>query len=124
MGGFMSHLLGLSHVTTVDPEIRLDYIPVDLCAKGMIVSAFKTYQERQKVTEIPIYNAANIKTMPFTTLISATGYQSNPPLNAVMYRGQTYTHCFFYAWIVRIFENLLPMLLLDGLLMLNGKKKK
>jgi alcohol-forming fatty acyl-CoA reductase len=39
--------LGLSHVAKVNGQHDLNTIPVDICAKGMLIAAFKEWKDRQ-----------------------------------------------------------------------------
>lgn len=114
----------MNHVVSVDRYAFLDYIPVDFCVKGMIISACKTWREINYVQEIPIYNAAAIIKSSFVSFHHSDVLQKNPPLMAVMYQSAVFTKCKFFAWIVRIVENLIPALIIDCILSIGGKKKK
>lgn len=118
----MANGFGLQHVLTVDESIRLDYVPVDLCVKGMIVAAWTTWKD--EVEAIPIYNASSIKNTSLVSFRDSDVIKKCPPLMAIMYQSVTITKCKFYAWIVRILESLIPAMIIDGLLMMLGKKPK
>lgn len=122
MSLFASVGFGFQHVTTIQADIKLDYVPVDLCVKGMIVSSWRVFKE--KTQEIPIFNASSIKTPSLGMLQNSPEPVKYPPLMAFMYCSNTFTTCFYYAWIIRILENLIPSMILDRLLVLKGEKPK
>lgn len=47
MGLTLVGALALTHVMKLDGKQYLDVVPVDICVKGMILSAFKTFKDRQ-----------------------------------------------------------------------------
>lgn len=120
VAGYVANGFGLQHVLPVDENIRLDYVPVDLTVKGMIVAAWTTWKD--EIDEIPIYNASSIKNTSLVSFRNSDVIQKSPPLMAIMYQSVSITKCTFYAWIVRILESLIPAMIIDGLLMMLGRK--
>jgi hypothetical protein len=48
----------------------------------------------------------------------------HPSMQCVGIPSMTFTKCVFYAWLLRIFRNLIPALILDALLLVSGNKPK
>ncbi|XP_070507994.1 fatty acyl-CoA reductase 2-like isoform X2 [Chironomus tepperi] len=117
-------ILGILHASMVDGFRKLDYISVDLCVKGMIVAAWKTWKEHQTTAEIPIYNATSSKKPSFYSMSWQKMHQVYPSNNSIMYMDMTHTKCIFLFWLIKIVEQIIPALIYDGLLRLTGKKPK
>jgi alcohol-forming fatty acyl-CoA reductase len=117
--------LGLNHVTTCDGNSALDVIPVDICVKGLIVSPFSYWKKEQK-DKIPIFNAASIKVLTYNSMAMDISLLARlvPSVNMFGLPHITYTTCVYYAWLIRIFRNILPALILDGILKITGNKPK
>lgn len=116
--------LGINHVTIGDANAMLNFIPADICIKGMILAAIATSRDRQ-TDEVPVYNAASIK------CITNGSYNENtsivykyPSKQIVSLPWSVLTKCVFLAWIVRITFNLIPALFFDCLLTISGKKPR
>lgn len=118
----MSSEIGIYQVTLVSRERKLDYIPVDILIKGMIIAGWKDWKE--KCEKIPIYNGAGIKKPSFDLMSYAEAHDVLPPINAVMYSGIKFAKCPAYAWIIRIIEMIIPALIIDRLLVFNGERPK
>lgn len=117
--------LGLSHVTACKTNNHLDTIPVDVCVKGMIVAALKTWKDQNK-PEIPIFNATSIRLITFKSM-ALTIRKMNLKVPSVNMFGIPYVHftaCAYYAWLICLFRNLLPALFVDGVLKVSGNKPK
>lgn len=100
-------------------------IPVDICIKGMIVAAYKVSKNKIEISDIPVYNAASIKCLTLRSLNMDADYISEyPSLKAVGTQYVHITECTAYAWILRIFLNLIPALLIDGFLRLTNNKPR
>lgn len=108
----------------VDEERKLDYIPVDLCVRGMLVAAYKVCNEHPTTKSLPIYNATSIKKPSFRNMNDQKIHVKHPSRNAIMYVSVTHTSCWFLAWTIKIFEQIIPALVLDGLLRWKGRKPK
>lgn len=116
--------LGITHLLQLKPTRELNTIPVDICIKGIIIAAYKVATE-PKLEEIPIYNAASIKCVTYSSLLETTDFiMRYPSMQAVSTPFVVFTECPFYAMIVRIFLNLIPAVIIDGLLCLTGNKPR
>lgn len=47
MGLVLTAAIGLNHVTLCNGQNEMNVIPVDICAKGMIIAAWKVWKDRQ-----------------------------------------------------------------------------
>lgn len=108
----------------VDKRRKLDYVPVDICVKGSIVAAWKTWKERKTTKMIPIYNSTSIKNPSFVSINDQQIHIKYPSMNTIMYIEVTHVNCSFIAWTIKIVEQIIPALILDGILRMNGKKPK
>lgn len=127
MGLVMAGAIGLSHVSNIPGSNILNMIPIDICVKGLIVASFKVWKERAKLqtSEVPVFNAASVKFVSYTSMeVCYEVAQKNPSMKMLGIPRVTFTGCWYYAWLVRIFRNLLPALIIDGLLRLSGNKPK
>jgi hypothetical protein len=119
--------LGLSHMIQNNERHTLDAIPVDVCVKGMIVAAFSTWKQLQiEPKVVPIINAASAKCIRYhmMTMDLARMAKETPSSYRFGIPSVVFTNCSFYAWFIRIFRHLMPALLVDGILILLGKKPK
>lgn len=75
---------------------------------------------------MPIYNAASIKTPVYESLAyDMVGMvEKYPSVNLLGIPGITYTTCVYYGWLIRIFRNLIPALIIDAMLKLTTGKTK
>lgn len=127
MGLIMSGAIGLSHVMHIPITNDLNMIPIDICVKGLIVASFKAWKERDamKALEIPVYNAASIKFVTYDSMRHSFGFtMKNPSMKMIGIPNVTFTSCWHYAWLIRIFRNLIPAIILDGLLCIMKQKPK
>lgn len=100
-------------------------IPVDICIKGMIIAAFKVWKDREEIQDIPVYNAASIKRITYASILEKADFvMQHPSQKAVSTPIVIFTECTVYAWILRIFLNILPALIVDGFLCLTKNKPK
>lgn len=100
----------------------LDYVPVDICVKGMIVAGFKDFKEKSE--NIPIYNGSSIKLVSLRALKDCKSIHENPPLQAISYLGITFTKCKFIFWVIKILECLIPAMILDVAAKVVGEKPR
>jgi alcohol-forming fatty acyl-CoA reductase len=117
--------LGLSHIFQNNPRHTMDAIPVDVCVKGMIVAAFSTWKKLQiEPNDVPVINAASAKCIKYhmMTMDLTRMAKETPSSNRFGIPSVVFTNCFFYAWIVRIMRQIMPALIVDGILVLSGKK--
>jgi fatty acyl-CoA reductase len=118
----MSSELGIYQVTLTSPDRKLDYVPVDILIKAMIIAGWKDWKE--KTENLQIYNAAGVLSPSFGAMSMAKCEEIVPPINAIMYHGPKFTSCKYYAWIVRVVEMIIPAIIIDGLLVWSGEKAK
>lgn len=121
--------LGLVHIVPLRGHHHLDVVPVDICVKGMIVSAFKTWKDvnaLESTNEIPVINAASIKLITYDSLTFEIDRltQKHPSINSFGLPSVTFTMCPFYASLIRGFRQILPAVIVDGILKLTGNKAK
>jgi hypothetical protein len=114
--------MGVSHVSNVSGDTVLDYVPVDICVKGMIITAWKTWRERAPV--MPIYNACGLKKATVIAFQRNTIVDDYPPKEAIMYYDHYHIKCRYLGWVVRIVEQIIPALVIDGLLKVTGQRTK
>lgn len=114
--------IGVYQITLTSGDCKLDYVPVDILIKAMIIAGWKDWKEKSE--NLPIYNASGIFSPSFASMKEAEVCKILPPINAIMYNSITFTNCAFYAWIVRIVEMFIPAMILDKLLMLSGQRPR
>lgn len=117
--------LGLSHVAKCAHNNHLDLVPVDVCVKGMIVTALKTWKDQNKL-KIPIFNATSIRIATFQSLVQKTAERTEkyPSVNLFGIPYIHFTQCVYYAWLIWFFRQLIPALIVDGVLKISGNKPK
>lgn len=125
MGLVLVGALAISHVVNLDGRNKMDVVPVDLCVKGMIIASWKVWKDNA-VDDIPIYNAASIKHVSYNSMCLDMRKMTREIISVNMFGipSVTFTTCFWYAWIIRIFRNIIPALMVDGILKLTGNKPK
>lgn len=130
MGLVIVGALGINHVNYSKGSDMLDIVPVDICVKGMIVSAWKQWSQRDpsslQFSEIAVYNAASVKNCTYDamTMDLSAMIKTNPSVYLFGIPNITFTKCITYAWIIRIFRNLIPALIVDGLLRMTRNKPR
>lgn len=105
----------------------MNMVPIDICIKGMIIASYRVWKERemQRELEIPIYNSASVKIVTYDSFNDASdAVMVHPSMQCVGIPSMTFTKCVLYAWLLRIFRNLIPALILDALLLVSGNKPK
>jgi hypothetical protein len=126
MGLVLGCGLGMIHVLVLRAQTQMNMIPVDVCVKGALIAAWKTWKEKLESQPIvPVYNAASIKFVSYASMKEnwEYGYEF-PSKQSIGIPDVTFTTCTYYAGILRIFRHLIPALLLDGLMILNNMKPK
>lgn len=127
MGLVMVGALGINHVMNFNGANQMNMIPVDMCVKGLIIASHKVYSDRlqKQEREVPVYNAASIKFVSYSSMIECSEVANeNPSMKAMGIPYVTFSTCNYYCWILRIFRNIIPALILDGLLRIGGGKPK
>lgn len=104
----------------------MDSVPADVVARGLIITAWKTWKDQALVEplEIPVYNAARIQLMTYGATRSLRVLHDYPPELAIMYCATVFTTCTPYSWLIRIVESIIPAIILDTILKLSGSKPK
>lgn len=120
--------LGLNHVMNVDGSNKMDVVPVDICAKSMIIAVWKKAVEQRSALEssdIPVYNATSIKILSYTSFVFDLSQMLKeiPSVHMFGLPGFTFSTCTLYCWLIRLFRNIIPALIVDGILRLVGNKK-
>ncbi|RZC36358.1 NAD binding 4, Epimerase, 3Beta HSD and/or Polysacc synt 2 domain containing protein [Asbolus verrucosus] len=119
---------GLIRTYHCDPNMILDHVPVDIITKAIITSAWKqaTLNNPKERLEVTFYNGSDNRNSNITlgeTLKLAKRICWEVPLNHVLWLPEGgITKCIYYHWFRLIFYQLLPALLLDGLIKLAGRK--
>lgn len=117
--------LGINHVIDTKPTAELNTINVDICIKGMIVAAYKVSIEKHAIEDIPVYNAASIKCITLRSIHMDSGYISEyPSLKAVGVMNIFFVESAIFAWLLRIFLNIIPALIIDGVLFITRNKPR
>lgn len=129
MGMTMVVSLGLIHVIALNGDHNLDVVPVDICVKGMIVAAFTTWKEKLSqghAAEMHVINASSIKFITYNSLLMELKglTERHSSINCFGVPDLTYTFCPFKLWTIRIFRQIIPALIVDGILKLTGNKPK
>ena len=75
-------------------------------------------------SEIPIYNSASVKMVSFDVLVRSTDslFEETPVKQAIGLPTHVFTECKFYGYTVIFFLQILPAIIIDGILKLLGKK--
>lgn len=124
VGLMMVSSLGINHLINSKLDMELNMIPIDICVKGMIVASHKVWRDKLG-EDISIYNAASVKFVSYESLLDSLDMiKDYPSLKAISTASVTFTENDFYAWVLRIFRNLIPALFIDGLLCITGNKPK
>lgn len=123
--------MGINHVMNLAGKQTMNVVPVDLCVKGLLIAAWKYWKDQQNqstgvISEIPVYNSASIKIISYDSMkYGMMDYvENNPSVNLIGLPSVTFTTCVYYAWIIRIFRNLIPALFLDVVLLIARQKPK
>lgn len=103
----------------------MNFIPVDICVKGMIIASYDVWKEKRQNDLPPVYNAASINIVKYEQLQANREIPKEyPSINALGETDTTFTTCAFYAWIIRIFRNLIPAVIIDTLLRISNQKPR
>lgn len=75
-------------------------------------------------SEIPIYNSASIKLINFDILVRSTPtlYEETPVKRALGIPTQIFTECKYYGFLIVVLCQIVPAVIIDGILKLLGKK--
>ncbi|XP_076256706.1 putative fatty acyl-CoA reductase CG5065 isoform X1 [Rhynchophorus ferrugineus] len=110
------------------PDLTADYMPVDIICKGLLVLTWKKGLEtnNEDKLKLDVFNASNNNINNVTTgemIDMGADLSWKYPLSDILwYPNGSITTCMFYHYIRVIFYHILPALVVDGLLILIGKK--
>lgn len=124
-GVLFASMAGIKRAHTAKVQV-LDIIPVDICVKGMILASAKDQKSDEMPTEAPVYNAASIRTISIQQLQEAAKslMENNPLENSIGLPSIIFTKYKLCLIFFTIYLQILPALLIDGLLILFCKKPK
>uniref|UniRef100_A0A146LDG8 Fatty acyl-CoA reductase n=1 Tax=Lygus hesperus TaxID=30085 RepID=A0A146LDG8_LYGHE len=118
---------GLIRVVRVDPNVRSELVPADLCVNGLMAAAYKT-SLLGPTNDIPIFNFTPSKENPqtFAEFYQRTLKVGNvmPPTQAIWYLTLTEIASPFWYIIFSFFIHTLPAFLIDAVLVILQKKPK
>lgn len=116
-----SALYGLKRVNV--GNINFKIIPVDLCVKGMIIASEKHKKGSQWLDAIPVYNAASVHKFTLKTILSLVDQLSDHYLeNAIGIPHVTIVENKLLGSFLRFLYQIVPALLVDGCLLIAGRK--
>lgn len=131
MGIALVSALALSHVNLMKDSDFIDVVPVDICVKGMIITAWKHGKTKNssltsRFSDIPIYNASSIKSCTYYSMaVTIDEILAKHPSNYIFgIPDVTFTRCIAYAWLIRLFRQIIPALIIDALLRISGNKAR
>lgn len=116
--------IGVNNVVGIKGSREMNMVPVDICVKGLIIASYNIWKDKLQM-DVPVYNAASIKLVTYLSMMDVSKrIQEAPSMKAIGPPNVTFTSCVYYAWLVRIFRNIIPAIILDGLLCISGQKPK
>ncbi|CAH0549649.1 unnamed protein product [Brassicogethes aeneus] len=119
---------GILRSVYTPPSTKTEYIPVDLVVKIMISSTWEKGVEKDlsRKLKTEVYNASNNTVAPLTYKelmeCGAKMYKECPLNNVIWYPHNEPTACWYNHFYKLLFYQLLPALLIDGMLRIAGKK--
>ncbi|KAF6206837.1 hypothetical protein GE061_018073 [Apolygus lucorum] len=118
---------GLIRIVRVDPNVRSELVPADLCVNGILAAAYKT-SLLGPTNDIPIFNFTSSKENPqtfaeFYKRTQKVGH-TMPPTQAVWYFTLTEIASPLWYMIMTFFIHTLPALIIDAVLLILQKKPK
>ncbi|XP_026465060.1 fatty acyl-CoA reductase 1-like [Ctenocephalides felis] len=116
---------GLLRVMHTDPKVVLDYAPVDVIVKGILVAAWNKVNQRDPQKNLPVYNCSVgdkfILTQEHAYEIGME-VNSKTPYRTFWYPRCTFTESWIKFWLLFFFYNIIPGSILDSLLKITGHK--
>jgi alcohol-forming fatty acyl-CoA reductase len=124
VGLFLACGYGVCRTMLCKPECELNCCPVDLCVKGMIISAWKKPIVDVPSSEIAVYNCASIRVITYSLAISqAKEHSPAIPFHEIMWApGGDLTTSRVVNYLRTIFFQVVPAILVDCILRLKGRK--
>lgn len=120
---FIAYFSGIKRVSNAKFG-ALDMIPVDICAKGIIVASAKDQKTEEALPDIPIYNAASLVTISMHEMLQLVKplHENHLFEKSIGLPSMIITKCDFFAAILIFFLQIIPAVLIDSYLKLNKKK--
>ncbi|XP_063708797.1 fatty acyl-CoA reductase 1-like [Culicoides brevitarsis] len=118
---FLSASIGINRVLYSPKNGEINMIPVDMVIRGLIIAAVKNANEKNSAS---VYNAASIKVKKTIDLVE-TGKKvvEEVPANVMLWRPDgKVTSCIYDFYSIVIFTQILPAILVDGVLKLYKKQ--
>ncbi|KAJ3639227.1 hypothetical protein Zmor_003907 [Zophobas morio] len=119
---------GLMRIIYSDPNNIVDSLPVDITVKAIIISSWKqaTYKDANQKLTASFYNGSNngVKNINVETIMN-TGkeiWNEFPFDNVLWYPGPKITKCYYNYFFQMVIYQLVPALLVDGVLKLIGER--
>ncbi|KAJ3639231.1 hypothetical protein Zmor_003911 [Zophobas morio] len=128
MGVLVGYGKGLVRIMYSDPNNIMDCMPVDSTVKAIIISSWKqaTYKDTNQKLTVSFYNSSNngMKNVNAETLvdISRKIWNECPFDNVLWYPNTKITKCYYNYFFQMIIYQLVPALLVDGILKLMGER--
>lgn len=120
-GIFFSYYAGIKRVHLGNTIMEL--IPVDLCAKGMIIASEKHKKGSQWEDTVPLYNAAAVHNFDLKTACLTTHHAKDVIFDkAIGSPSLIIVKCRYVAYFLSIFLHIIPALLIDALSTVMGRK--
>ncbi|XP_026465061.1 fatty acyl-CoA reductase 1-like [Ctenocephalides felis] len=116
---------GLLRAMYADPKLILDYTPVDVIIKGLLVATWNKVTKRGPQKNLPVYNCSVYNKFVIT---QERAYQigmkmnSKTPFKNFWYPRCTFTGSWKKFWLLFFFCNIIPGFILDSLLKVTGHK--
>ncbi|XP_068081052.1 fatty acyl-CoA reductase 1 isoform X2 [Anabrus simplex] len=124
-GLMVAGAMGLIHVPYHDDLVRMDYIPVDVVCKGMIIASWLRGQ--QSSNGVPVYNCSSHEMLNVNMRMLETKglkmLQERPMNDTIFYPWICSTNSFPLFFVGFILFQLIPALLFDTILTMTGRKK-
>lgn len=116
-----SVLYGLKRVHVGNNDFKI--IPVDICVKGMIIASEKHKKGSQRFEAIPVYNAASVHEFTLKEMLAAVDQLEDHYLeNAIGIPHITLVESKLLGTILKFLYQIVPALLIDGCLLIAGRK--
>ncbi|XP_076256709.1 fatty acyl-CoA reductase 1-like [Rhynchophorus ferrugineus] len=127
IGILATHGKGIVRSIYARSDLLADYMPVDVICKILMVTTWKKgLQNNEEKKKVEVYNGSNngINILNSKEILAiGNSLMMKFPFNKILWYPYTsLTTCFYYHYIRIMLYQILPALLLDGLLLLFGKR--
>nr|XP_023018626.1 putative fatty acyl-CoA reductase CG5065 [Leptinotarsa decemlineata] len=115
---------GIMNTSYCDMNVRQDYVYVDNLVKAMLVASWKMATEKQ-TQEVLICNTSSdaLQSLSFNYRNRKMVIE-NPPETYIWPFSLRFTNCFYMFSLINLIYQILPAILLDGLLWIFGHKMR